>query len=1720
MLLPFAMQGQNLSEGFESTTFPPDGWATVHVSGSSSWQRSTGYSHSGSACARRGDVSGGYNDWLISPQLAPETGDSLAFFLASEYASEYAGTTLTVEVSTTTTATSAFTVVATWTSGPSGTFGTEADDDWVRKAVDLSAYDGQYIYVAIHAVDVGYNADVLIDDITGPEVVVPTCLPVQNLAITGTTDESLTLSWSDNRNSSASYTIYDVDNDIVLQSGVSDLTYTVYGLDANTQYTLAVAADCGGGDLSAAVNISGRTACGAIATLPYSTSFEAADLQGTSNATAIPQCWMRYNTASSGSYANYPYSYNYTSDARTGSNSMYFYSYNNNYADTTGLILPPLDIDVYTMGNNRVTFWARSSVNQGHTILVGTLDNPSDIGTFSVLDTVTVIGDTYTKYTASLTGADPSNAYVALIVPRVNGTMYIDDLTLEEQPSCPDITGLRMADVSSNSVTLSWNPANGAMDYTVYDMADNSIVGTIYDTAYTIGQLDANTAYTFGVQSNCNNGDGTVSTIDVRTACATIDSLPYSTSFEADELQGTTSAEAMPMCWTRYNTLPAGSSYNYYPYSYNYSSYSRTGSRSMYFTASTYGTYADTTGFILPGVDVTTYPMSGNRLKFWARMSYSGSYTLIVGVMGNPADIGTFTATDTVRVSGSTYTEYTASLSGAPATSAFVAVMVPKVTSTMYLDDLTLEELPPCPDITGLAVDSTTSSSISLSWDTVDAAEGYTIYNMADTSVVGTSTDPAFTVDNLAANTAYTFGVRSNCSGGDGVTATVSGTTACGDMAMPWSENFDGWTSKSPCWSFLSGAFNGGNGTTTISNSAWTLGSSYGSYITLSGNALTMNLYSTYHYWMVTPPTVIEGDAMLTFDMAVSAYSSSIPDFDSDDTLAIAVSANGGTSYTPLRVLGNTELNAMANSYTTVMVPVVGYDGQTVRFAIYGGSNGGNGDNRIVIDNVSVTEAPDCMPVANPMATAIGTEEATLTWVGNATAYNVYAISDTDTTMVGSVSDTAIELTGLTAMTTYTYAVAADCDGSESEWRTVSFRTACSVVTLPYTEDFENGIDCWTKVDCATSTGVSTAAAYSGNSSLRFSYNTNPPQYVISPELDADGNGIHLSFMYRAYMSDYPESFAVGYSTTTNAIAAFTWLDEVTNITNTTYTAHNEYLPAGVKYVAVKYTANDQYYLYIDSMVFSPIDDDFCFPVTDLAVAETDAESVTLSWSGSAVSYSIYNGSTFVGTTTDTSYTVTDLDASTTYTFGVVAVCTDDSADIRTVEATTECTGGNCTIAIYASDGYGDGWLDDDGYYYSSLNIVQNGITVATYSMQTQNQRQTTIYDTFRVSVCSSYPVAFSWTSNSEYDDEAAFEITDGSGTVIYTVTDASTLGSSTFFTLNSPCPTCVAPTVTLDSVSTNSVSISWTSDAASFNVYNGSTLVQSGVTGTSYTFGNLDASTTYTFGVQAVCDANDSSEVMTLTVMTNCTDITALPYSEDFEGGNLGCWSTVNGSSDGRAWSIYNTANNNNFSAHSGSNVASSWSWSSNAMHADAWLVSPRFVLPTVGTGDSIVFSWWHIVHGQYPDSYSVVISTTDDDTASFTIVARPLSPGEDSVWTMKSIDLTDYAGQGIYIAFHHVDYDNNYLFIDDISLSVSNATPQVGIEDAGLTDVDIYSANSAIYVRGAEGKSVYVYDLNGRVLHYEANATKNGVFRMEQTGVYLVKVGDAAARRIVVVR
>lgn len=75
-------------------------------------------------------------------------------------------------------------------------------------------------------------------------------------------------------------------------------------------------------------------------------------------------------------------------------------------------------------------------------------------------------------------------------------------------------------------------------------------------------------------------------------------------------------------------------------------------------------------------------------------------------------------------------------------------------------------------------------------------------------------------------------------------------------------------------------------------------------------------------------------------------------------------------------------------------------------------------------------------------------------------------------------------------------------------------------------------------------------------------------------------------------------------------------------------------------------------------------------------------------------------------------------------------------------------------------------------------------------------------------------------------------------------------------------------------------------------------------------------------------------------------------------------------------------------------------------------------------------------------------------------------------------------------------------------------------GIEEMAEEGVKLYQRNGRIVVEEAEGSHVMVYDVYGRLLATRRDDGDLLRFDVPMAGVYLVRVGNAPARKVAVVR
>lgn len=76
------------------------------------------------------------------------------------------------------------------------------------------------------------------------------------------------------------------------------------------------------------------------------------------------------------------------------------------------------------------------------------------------------------------------------------------------------------------------------------------------------------------------------------------------------------------------------------------------------------------------------------------------------------------------------------------------------------------------------------------------------------------------------------------------------------------------------------------------------------------------------------------------------------------------------------------------------------------------------------------------------------------------------------------------------------------------------------------------------------------------------------------------------------------------------------------------------------------------------------------------------------------------------------------------------------------------------------------------------------------------------------------------------------------------------------------------------------------------------------------------------------------------------------------------------------------------------------------------------------------------------------------------------------------------------------------------------------VGVDEVDAINAKIYTTNGQIVVDGAERNTVYLYDVNGRILATKQDEYSPLHFNVPATGTYLVKIGNHPVRKVVVIR
>ena len=652
-----------------------------------------------------------------------------------------------------------------------------------------------------------------------------TCI-APNVYVSDATENSLTVNWAPGNNESSWEVEYNsaTDSTWVSQGTITNAPYTINGLQPNTLYNIRMRSVCGSGEFSNWDTVSERTACAPIAAVPYMENFDSWTGATTTSVSDnnLPYCWSYFNEGTSTSYSGYPIIYASATYAASGSNSMRFYTYTTagTYDDQTA-ILPPVDVTTLPINTLQLTFDARQNTTSYPFVLeVGVMTDPTDINTFMLVSTITCQSTTYTNYEIPLSQYTGTGAYIAIRAPQPSANYnygYVDNVVLENIPTCPKPTQVHVVSSTSTSVELGWTENGTASNWDIEYGPVGFAIGSGTEVSastnpFTVSGLNPSTVYDFYVRANCGGGDVSnyAPVFTASTECEPISQLPYTENFDGVSGATTTSVSTnnLPICWRNLNQ-GTSTSYSGYPIVYNTTSYAASGSNSMrFYTYTTSGTYDDQMA-ILPEIDVNTFPMNTLQLSFDARNNSTYTFTLVIGVISNPADKTTFVPVDTLITNTGSYATYEFPLSNYTGNGHYIALMAPRPASSYnsgYVDNIEVGFIPTCPKPHNLhAVDVTTNSvelgwtemGSATSWEIAYGAPGFDPDDASEATVVTASTNP-FTVQNLNNSTNYEFYVRSLCSSTDVSywSSNLEVATTMTPVALPYTADFstnDAW---------------------------------------------------------------------------------------------------------------------------------------------------------------------------------------------------------------------------------------------------------------------------------------------------------------------------------------------------------------------------------------------------------------------------------------------------------------------------------------------------------------------------------------------------------------------------------------------------------------------------------------------------------------------------------------------------------------------------------------------------------------------------------------------------------------------------------------------------------------------------------------------------------------------------------------------------------------
>ena len=473
------------------------------------------------------------------------------------------------------------------------------------------------------------------------------------------------------------------------------------------------------------------------------------------------------------------------------------------------------------------------------------------------------------------------------------------------------------------------------------------------------------------------------------------------------------------------------------------------------------GSLGDTAGLISPPIDLTG--LSVPELNFYYHMYGATMGTLDVQIWDGSSWTSELQIVGQQQTSESdpwkkgivSLTAYTGTIQ-----IKFLGDKGSSFTGDMSIDEVRVEEAPPCPQPTGLSVSNITASGADVSWNSVSAASnGYEViygtagFNPANAGTPVTTTTTSFNITGLAGATQYDAYVIADCAanGTSDTSGPVSFTTLCVPFSAPYTNNFDSEpTGAVPnCWF----GYTSGSGSVQVT--------SFGSINSTPNNVALDNGFSS------PGDTVMIVSPQLT---GLTANDKQISFFATTNNVANELYV--GTVSSQLSTANFNAIDTIVltpnnmQEYVILMNASTGYNGTDEYVAIR--SSVGATFSSVYLDDFKYEVAPPCPRVLNNQINlASGATSITINVPGSNLDIEWGPCGFTQGTgsFAGNVSS-PYQATGLSPSTCYDVYVRRNCTGAGngvSSWSgPFSVQTTCLPSALPFTESFNTWpLSCW-----------------------------------------------------------------------------------------------------------------------------------------------------------------------------------------------------------------------------------------------------------------------------------------------------------------------------------------------------------------------------------------------------------------------------------------------------------------------------------------------------------------------------------------------------------------------------------------------------------------------------------------------------------------------------------